>query len=242
MVSVASNPDILIIGAGLAGAAAAEALAARGFTATVLEARDRVGGRGFSRPFADSDELLEFGGAWIRPWQVHIHEACARHGVALRPRAPVTERRWFRDGALHKDGPASPEDLAQHERCVARIAADALSLKKGEERNELGQSLTDISFTAYLTRIGAPAGDARSVRRLVDGQRQWRSGAGSRDGIPVELRPWRRRARQYDRRVCRYASRRRDAARGAHDRWIGRKLGEEGSGHEDRAWFRRRHG
>lgn len=44
MVSVASNPDILIIGAGLAGAAAAEALAALGFTATVLEARDRVGG------------------------------------------------------------------------------------------------------------------------------------------------------------------------------------------------------
>ena len=38
--SVASNPDILIIGAGLAGAAAAEALAARGFTVTVLEARD----------------------------------------------------------------------------------------------------------------------------------------------------------------------------------------------------------
>jgi monoamine oxidase len=148
VVSVASNPDILIIGAGLAGAAAAEELSARGFTATVLEARDRVGGRGFSRPFANSDELLDFGGAWIRPWQVHIHDACARHGVALRPRAPVTERRWFRDGALHKDGPASPEDLPQHERCVARIAADALALKKGEERNELGQSLTDISFTA----------------------------------------------------------------------------------------------
>ena len=154
--SVASNPDILIIGAGLAGAAAAEALAARGFTLTVLEARDRVGGRGFSRPFANSDELLEFGGAWIRPWQTQIHDACARHGVALRPRAPITERRWFRDGALHKDAPASPEDLAQHERCVSRIAADALLLKKGEEHNELGQSLTDISFAAYLTRIGAP--------------------------------------------------------------------------------------
>jgi monoamine oxidase len=156
VVSVASNPNILIIGAGLAGAAAAEALAARGFTLTVLEARDRVGGRGFSRPFAHSDDLLEFGGAWIRPWQTHIHDACARHGVALRPRAPITERRWFRDGALHKDGPASPEELAQHERCVSRIAADALLLKKGEKHNELGQSLTDISFAAYLTRIGAP--------------------------------------------------------------------------------------
>jgi monoamine oxidase len=155
-VSVASNPDILIVGAGLAGAAAAEALSARGFTLTVLEARDRIGGRGFSRPFANSDELLDFGGAWIRPWQTHIHDACARHGVALRPRASITERRWFRDGALHKDAPASPEDLAQHEICVSRIAADAVLLKKGEERNELGQSLTDISFADYLTRIGAP--------------------------------------------------------------------------------------
>ena len=85
-----------------------------------------------------------------------IETQCTRHGVALRPRAPVTERRWFRDGALHKDGPASPAELEQHERCVSRIAADALSLKKGEEHNEFGQSLTDISFAAYLTRIGAP--------------------------------------------------------------------------------------
>src|SRR5262245_1949284 len=151
-----ANPDILIIGAGVAGAAAGEARAPRGFTLTGLEARDRVGGRGFPRPFANTDEPLEFGGAWIRPWQTHIHDACARHGVALRPRASITERRWFRDGALHKDAPASPEDLAEHERTVARIAADAVLLKKGEERNELGQSLTDISFAAYLTRIGAP--------------------------------------------------------------------------------------
>src|SRR5262245_8762187 len=156
VVSVASNPDILIVGAGLAGAAAAEALAARGFTLTVLEARDRVGGRGFARPFANSDELLEFGGAWIRPWQTQIHDACTRHGMALRPRAPITERRWFRDGALHMDAPSSPEVLAQHERGVSLIAAYALLLKKGEEHNELGQSLTDISFAGYLTRIGAP--------------------------------------------------------------------------------------
>ena len=95
--SVASNPDILIIGAGLAGAAAAEALAARGFTATVLEARDRVGGRGFSRPFADSDELLEFGGGLdqavastyprgLRAPQSGFAAARASHRAPLVPR------------------------------------------------------------------------------------------------------------------------------------------------------------
>ena len=148
--------DILIIGAGLAGVAAAEALSARGLAITVLEARDRIGGRGFARAFAGTEDRLEFGGAWITPWQSHIRTACARHGIALRPRTAVTERRWFRDGALHKDAPAAIADRAQHERCLARIAADALLLKKGEECDEFGHSLTDIGFAAYLMRIRAP--------------------------------------------------------------------------------------
>jgi monoamine oxidase len=155
-VSQSTESDVLIVGAGLAGAAAAEALGARGLAVTVLEARERVGGRGYARAFAGTGDSLEFGGAWITPWQRHIRDACARHGVALRPRAPISERRWFRDGSLHMDAAASAADRLEHERCLARIAADALLLKKGEERDEAGRALTNISFDAYLTRIEAP--------------------------------------------------------------------------------------
>src|SRR4029453_2230491 len=40
-----TDPDVLIIGAGVAGLAAARAIATSGFSVTILEARDRTGGR-----------------------------------------------------------------------------------------------------------------------------------------------------------------------------------------------------
>ncbi len=185
--------DVIVIGAGLAGAAAASALCAEGVDVVVLEARDRVGGRGYCRPFAGDGELLDLGGAWITPWQHRIRALCSEHGVALRPRHPVTERRWFRDGALYLDGPADEETLARHVAVLARIAQDAERVASGE--------LAGVSLAEYLDRLDAP----QATRDLVsawwtvsgNGDKQrvpaselltsWAHGDGSPDGI---CQPW----------------------------------------------------
>ena len=148
--------DVLIVGAGLAGATAACELGARDLSVTILEARERVGGRGYFRLFAGTEEGLDFGGSWITPWQATIRRLCDRHKVALRPRHPVIERRWYRDGALHRDGPTSAADRAAHERAIARIAIDAMLLKKGHAEDEQGRPLLSVSLAEYIQRLGAP--------------------------------------------------------------------------------------
>lgn len=155
--------DVAVVGAGLAGAAAVEKLAESGYRVAVVEARDRLGGRGYARPFAGGGDLLEFGGAWITPWQARIRDLCRRHGIALRPRSPFTDRRWYRDGALHRDGPSSAADRARHERTTARIAADAIALKLGHRADEKGRPIAGISFADYLDRLDPP----QSTRDLL---------------------------------------------------------------------------
>ncbi|PZF77260.1 hypothetical protein DK847_07995 [Aestuariivirga litoralis] len=150
------DADVIVVGAGLAGAAAALKLSKSGRRVRVIEARARCGGRGFARSYAGDGPQLEFGGAWITPWHHRLRALVTEHGLSLRPRTPVTGRMWLRDGMLQGDGPASPQDVTAHERAIARVAADAILLKKGLATNEKGEPLTGITFSAYLDRLACP--------------------------------------------------------------------------------------
>ncbi|HKS71154.1 MAG TPA: FAD-dependent oxidoreductase, partial [Ktedonobacterales bacterium] len=70
-----------IVGAGLAGLTAARRLVAVGVETVVLEARDRVGGRTYTRPASDGT-LLDLGGQWIGPTQQRIATLAAEVGAA----------------------------------------------------------------------------------------------------------------------------------------------------------------
>ena len=59
------DADVLVIGAGAAGVAAARSLAARSMRVVVVEARDRVGGRAWSRPAGRNITPAELGAEFI---------------------------------------------------------------------------------------------------------------------------------------------------------------------------------
>ena len=75
----------IIIGAGLAGLAAAHYLVRRRWSVTVLEARDRAGGRVFSHRFPGSPLVCELGGEWIGNNHGTIRRLCKTLNLELIP-------------------------------------------------------------------------------------------------------------------------------------------------------------
>ena len=76
--------DVVVVGAGLAGLAAARRLTAQGIDCVVLETRDRVGGRTLNHPIGD-EKVVEVGGQWVGPTQTRVLELMRELGLESFP-------------------------------------------------------------------------------------------------------------------------------------------------------------
>jgi monoamine oxidase len=84
---VPENPDVVVIGAGSAGIAAARRLLSRGLGVAVLEARDRVGGRAITVPMRGHP--VDLGAHWLHAGPINPLVRLGRErGEPIR-RAPV---------------------------------------------------------------------------------------------------------------------------------------------------------
>jgi len=99
--------DVIVVGAGLAGLAAARAVSAAGASVLVIEARDRVGGRVLNHDIGDG-KVVEVGGQWIGPTQDRLAELARELGVQTFPTHASGDNLLEYGGSLRRYSGAIP--------------------------------------------------------------------------------------------------------------------------------------
>lgn len=102
--------DVIVIGGGYSGISAAWSLRHQGHSVTVLEARDRVGGRAWSRQVPGGG-WVDNGGQWIGPGQTRILELAREAGVATFPTFQDGDSILVYDGKRTVYGPGDAHSL-----------------------------------------------------------------------------------------------------------------------------------
>ena len=151
--------DVVVIGAGLAGLAAARRLTQRGAEVVVLEARDRVGGRLEGGLTADGTPI-ELGGQWIGPTQNRMYELVHELGLETFPtwnEGDIVVDLGGRRVLLAPDRGATPKlnpfvlaDLAQGFRRFNRLAAEVPLAEPW--RHEQARFLDGQTFETWIRR------------------------------------------------------------------------------------------
>jgi monoamine oxidase len=149
------HADVCVVGAGYAGLTAARRIKQAGATAIVLEARDRVAGRVWTRPAPDGTPV-DIGGTWLGPGQDHAYALAAELGVTTYPTWNDGETVFAGRDSVKRFGglipPINPIALASLSLGMARLDAMAKRVP------------LDDPWTARR----AKAWDARSAAHWID--------------------------------------------------------------------------
>ena len=145
--------NCVVIGAGLAGLAAAYKLKNAGWNVTVLEARDRIGGRVFSHKDQQSGLVCELGAEWVGESHERIKALCRDFNIPLQKHQ--FEDFLLRDGRVYRPGEwgFSPQAKTAFEKMIAGYEKLTPLQKARLDKHDWWNHLEKIGFTPDDLRL-----------------------------------------------------------------------------------------
>lgn len=193
-----SSPEVLILGAGAAGLAAAQALTAAGQHVTILEARDRIGGRVFTHPSSTPQLPIELGAEFVHGRPPEIFDLAKQFGLELQE---LHGQFWYtQNGKLSRDDFPSQRSPV-FERMEKYDGPDLSFRRFLEEHCPDLPAQEKLWTTAYVEGFHAANAELISLRSIVegeqaeaqiDGDRQFRLAhgyAGLMEGLQQAMAP-----------------------------------------------------